>query len=528
MSDKGVHTPSEKRRGMHRIATNYGRLIATMSMGIATVPLQVKWLGMQGFGLLGLVGSSVGLGGMLQDMMRSSMVRELGAAWHNKEDGKFHHSYAAAFQVCVVVAALTALFFVGIIFLLPYMKIREDWIAPAQWITGCEGAATCLIVLLSPTINMFVVREYFFWHNLWTVVRRSAYLVATIIPFLIMGIDDVPRGLTLFGTIVLIVNVASTLVLVVAICVADRRMIPLLRGSTREAMRKVAGTFGWNSGVVVAVNLHERIANFIMNFFFGLWGNAIFSLALRLVSYIRMATLGLTFGLDSVSARLASTDEHETLQSMFKHSTRMLSFVAFPAMVLVFVLAEPLLRMWVGRSLDNPAELLPPSEVLVKIMVLGLACRAVSDGWMKLFYGAGFVKKYAPYVLVGGLFNPLLSILFIVVLPKDTNFTGAAIAYSIVLFVIHMFVMPKVTASSVGLSFTAILRPTVRPLVIAIAATPALFVGNIFSETDLIDWTGVVTSVFCYGMTYMVASWMFMISRRERKAILRLFYTSSV
>ena len=88
--------------------------------------------------------------------------------------------------------------------------------------------------------------------------------------------------------------------------------------------------------------------------------------------------------------------------------------------------------------------------------------------------------------------------------------------------------MPKVTASSVGLSFTAILRPTVRPLVIAIAATPALFVGNIFSETDLIDWIGVVTSVFCYGMTYMVASWMFMISRRERKAILRLFYTSSV
>ena len=91
MSSDGINIPSEKSRGIRRIATNYGRLIATMSMGIATVPLQVKWLGMQGFGLLGLVGSSVGLGRMLQDMMRSSMVRELGAAWHKKEDGKFRY-----------------------------------------------------------------------------------------------------------------------------------------------------------------------------------------------------------------------------------------------------------------------------------------------------------------------------------------------------------------------------------------------------------------------------------------------------
>ena len=153
---------SEKRKGFHRIATNYGRLIATMSMGIATVPLQIRWLGMEGFGLLGLIGSSVGIGGMLQDMMRSSMVRELGAAWHQREDGKFHHSYAAAFQVCAIVAFLTAIFFGIIISILPALNIREEWLGPAQWITGCEGLATCMIVLFSPTINMLVVREQFF------------------------------------------------------------------------------------------------------------------------------------------------------------------------------------------------------------------------------------------------------------------------------------------------------------------------------------------------------------------------------
>tara|TARA_B100000959_G_C14938741_1_gene606855 strand:+ start:1 stop:1236 length:1236 start_codon:yes stop_codon:yes gene_type:complete len=402
------------------------------------------------------------------------------------------------------------------------MKIHEEWVESAQWITGCAGVSTCLIVLLAPTINMLVVREQFFWHNAWTVGRRSAYLIATIIPFLLLGVTDIPKGLVIFGNIGLIVNIVVTLVLVIGFILYDNRMFPTFRGSTPEAMKKVAGTFGWNSGVVLAMNLHERFANFIMNYFFGLWGNAVFSLSLRLVSYIRMASLGLTFGLDSVSARISSSEDKSSLQSMFKHSTRMLGFVSFPAMVVVFVLAEPLLRMWVGRSVENPAEVLPATEILVKIMVIGLACRAVSDGWMKLFYGAGHIRKYAPYVFAGGLFNPILSILLIFLLPSSMSFMGAAIAYSVVYLVVHVVIMPVVTGSSVGLTFSTIIRPTLRPLIIAIAVTPALFVAPLFSETPVLDWTGVIAGVCCYGLVYGIASWQFMLSKQERKGAQRL------
>jgi O-antigen/teichoic acid export membrane protein len=523
MSERESFAASEKKKGLYRIGTNYGRLIATMGMGIAIVPLQISWLGMDGFGLLGLVGSSVGIGGMLQDMMRSSMVRELGAAWHEGDDKQFRQSYAAAFKVCWYVTLLTALVFTAIIFILPFMKIHKEWVESAQWITGCAGVSTCLIVLLAPAINMLVVREQFFWHNAWTVARRSAYLIATIIPFLLLGITDIPKGLVVFGNIGLVVNFVVTLALVIGFVLYDKRMFPTFRGSTPEAMKKVAGTFGWNSGVVLAMNLHERFANFIMNYFFGLWGNAVFSLSLRLVSYIRMASLGLTFGLDSVSARISSTKDKSSLQSMFKHSTRMLGFVSFPAMIVVFVLAEPLLRMWVGRSVENPAEVLPPTEILVKIMVIGLACRAVSDGWMKLFYGAGHIRKYAPYVFAGGLFNPLLSILLIFILPKNMSFTGAAIAYSAVYLVVHVVIMPVVTGNSVGLTFSTILRPTLRPLIIAVAATPALLVAPLFSETQLLNWTGVIAGVCCYGLVYGIASWLFMLSKQERKGAQRLF-----
>ena len=489
-------------------------------MGIIIVPLQVKWLGIDGFGLIGLVGSSVGLGMMFQDMMRSSMVRELGAAWHKNDEASFRPAYAASFQTSFGVTLITALFFTGIFFILPFMNVKESWVAPAQWITMCEGLATCIIVLASPSVSMLVVREYFFWHNLWTVLRRSAYLIATVIPFLILKEPDITNGLYQYGTIVFIINASVTALVVIGFAVTDKRMMPTCKGATRDSLKRVVSTFGWNSGVVVAMNLHERIANFIMNLFFGLWGNAIFSLALRLVSYIRMTTLGLTFGLDAVSARISSTKSGDSMKNMFRHSTRMLGFIAFPAMIIVFVFVEPLLRMWVGRSVTDPSTMLPPTEILVRIMVIGLTCRAVSDGWMKLFYGAGFINKYAPYVFAGGLFNPLLAMLFIFALPENVSYTGAAIAYSIVFLVVHVIIMPAVTSHCVNMSLSEITLPSVRPLFIALASSPCLFINKLIDPSAQIGWSQLLIAIGLYGIVYTSLSWQMMLSKDERKKVI--------
>ncbi len=513
---------SEKKKGLKRITANYGRLAATMIMGIIIVPLQMKWLGIDGFGLIGLVGSSVGLGMMFQDMMRSSMVRELGAAWHKNDKGIFRAAYAASFQTSFGVTLITALFFTGIVSILPYMNIKESWIAPAQWITMCEGLATCIIVLASPSVNMLVVREYFFWHNLWTVLRRSAYLIATVIPFLILKEPDITKGLYQYGTIVFIINASVTALVVIGFALTDKQMIPTCKGADKDSLKKVVSTFGWNSGVVVAMNLHERIANLIMNLFFGLWGNAIFSLALRLVSYIRMTTLGLTFGLDAVSARISSTKNGDSMKNMFRHSTRMLGFIAFPAMIIVFVFVEPLLRMWVGKSVSDPIKMLPPTEVLVRIMVIGLTCRAISDGWMKLFYGAGFINRYAPYVFAGGLFNPLLAILFIFALPENTSYTGAAIAYSIVFLVVHTIIMPVVTSHCINMTFKDVVRPSFRPLSLALVASPCLFINSFIDNPEQIGWFELFIAIGLYGFVYLGLTWQFLLSVDERKKAILL------
>ena len=141
---------------------------------------------------------------------------------------------------------------------------------------------------------------------------------------------------------------------------------------------------------------------------------------------------------------------------------------------------------------------------------------------MKLFYGAGHIRKYAPFVFAGGLFNPILCILLIYLLPENASYTGAAIAYTAVYTIIHMIIMPKVTANSVGLELGTILRPSLRPLLIAIVVSPALLAASFTSDTSPINWAGVILGVGCYGVAYGIASWWLMLSRQERGGVKRL------
>ena len=57
---------SEAKKGLLRIVANYARLLTTLVCGLAVVPLLVAWLGDQAFGLIALMGSSIGFAALFR------------------------------------------------------------------------------------------------------------------------------------------------------------------------------------------------------------------------------------------------------------------------------------------------------------------------------------------------------------------------------------------------------------------------------------------------------------------------------
>jgi O-antigen/teichoic acid export membrane protein len=519
--------PSEGRRGISRITANYGRLMCTFAMGLVLVPLQLAWLGNDGFAVLALLGASVGITATLQEVMRQSLVRELGAAWHDRDQEQFTRFYASAIIICAIVAAITAVLFGLLLLILPLMRVPDSLLAPARWIVAAEGLWTCLLILLAPAFNMYVVRERFQEYNFWLTANRASYLAAALVLFLVMGVREVAPALILFGITAASLNIVQLLVAVAILIRGDTRFIPRLSLADRASVREVAGTFGWYTAVVVALNLHERVGAIIMNLVFGLWGNTIFGLALRLVSYVRMATLGMTFGLDAVSARLSTANDHQTLRSVVRHSTRLHGYIALPSGLAVFLLAEPLLRLWVGRYVEDPdpqtgLPVLASAVVLVRVLVIGLICRAIADGWIKLLYGAGHVRRYAPLVLAGGLANPVLALLLFWILPEPTRYTGAAWGFTAVFLVVHLGLLPAVGAVALGIPWRAMMAPLVRPLVLTAIPAPALIAPLVVGDAEPIGWMGLLLSCATYSLLYGGLGILFGLSPQERRRAVAL------
>ena len=95
---------------MTRIGTNYLRLAISVVLGLAIVPLLIERLGPDAYGLIGLLGSTIGLAALLQDIVRESMVRELGQAYHQSEE-LFVQTYNAALLLCLGVAGASVVLF---------------------------------------------------------------------------------------------------------------------------------------------------------------------------------------------------------------------------------------------------------------------------------------------------------------------------------------------------------------------------------------------------------------------------------
>lgn len=511
---------AEARRHLLRISTNYARLGAALVIGIILTRLQVVWLGSEGFGLIALLVSTTGLGTMFSDLSRQSLVREL-AAWRLTDEDRFLRAYNSSYVLSLAAAGITLALFGIIVVVVPLLRIDAGLVTAARVFLLSRGIAQAAVILLRPVMTMYIVRERFVAFNLFSIMQRSNPLLAVLALMYFFRVKDPARAVLWFGVAPAILNLALVLVFTGAAVLGDRRLVPRPSLIGRDALREIGATFGWNSGVILAINMHERVAAIIMNVAFGLWANTVFGLALRLTSYVRMATVGMTFGVDAATARLSTTGAHERVLRLLHHSTRLHTLMAAPAAIAVWALAPALLHLWVGAHLEDAATILPRATVLVRIMLLGLAARAVSDGWLRILYGAGHVRTYAPVVLLGGLANPVLVLALFLILPESFEYTAVGWAYSAIFLVIHCGVAPVLGARKLGVPVRDFWTPVLRPLGAALAAAPVIWLVGSGSADHAPSLAHVAVAGALYSVVYGFLVAMFVVTPDERRRITR-------
>ena len=504
---------TEFRKGAVRIVSNFVRLAATMLLGLILIRILLDVLGAEATGSIDLLGSTIGLAAIVEEVVGSSMIRELGVAHHSGDEETFRRVYNSALVVSAVGAVVTLGLHGVILGALPLMDVPQNFLDAAKWFVIAKGVESAAIVFLAPLFNMYLVTERQVHYNFWLVARRASLVLSAMTLAWMNTLEPLSR-LIWFGWISCFLHISIIFVSVLILVTMDRRMIPIPRLATRQEIRAILGISGWNIAIFGSQWMGLSASQIIMNLHFGLFGNLILGRAAQLGGYARMLTTGLSHGLDSVSVRLSSQGNGgKEIRSILYHSTRLHGLVAFPAVFGMAGLAEPILGLWMKGRLDRP-HLLPDMVTLTRILLIGFLAMAISDNWTKMMYGAGHIRRYTPIVIMGGLVNLALALLLVRYFPDSIRYTAPPWAFSLMYLTCYLGLMSRLVTATLEVKLRDLFSPLVQPLVAAIVCVPVLvlFLFNVAQWT--LPW--LITAVASYVLSYAVLCWYIVLGSEER------------
>lgn len=514
---------TELRRHSIRVGANYAKLLSTLLLGIALVPVLLNWVGAAGFGLITLISTATGLSGLLREVIERSMIRELGAAMHSGDRGRFERTYASAFAVCLSIVPGVILVFVGIYAMLPLLDIPPELLGAARTLVIAEAFTNILYLSVAPASNMYVVRERFVAYNAWAFCNRLSYLSAALFAWLVLDITETAQAVSAFGVLTAIGISSVNMIFVLALIASDRHLLPKPSMVSRADYREIFSLGGWNAGMTIAVAiLHERMPQFFLNIAFGLNANAAFAIAQRLSSYVRMIALGVTSGLEAVTMRANATKLD--IRRLTADITRFNAVATLPALTVVAILPEPLINTWVGRSVEEGSRVIPDAVLFTVIMLVPVITRAFSDVWTGVLYGTGHLKAYAPLVVYTSFITPALALIMLWLLPEGSaiRYASPVLAYVISYTAVHALGIPRIAADKLGVRIRDLFEPIFRPLLACALATPVLIAARFFVD----DWTlpQIGLYVTAFGVVYAPLVWTIAMKSEERERIVSVIH----
>ncbi len=435
-------------------------------------------LGPVSFGVVLALGAVTGIAGSIQDFLSTGLVPELAGAYHRRREAPpgFVDAYAAARRFCGKIAVGVLFSFLALALLAPAANLPRELSSGVRWFLAARGCEWALAILLTPLRSMCLVTERTASLNAWVVAERFADVVGAGLAVAWLGSTNPGDTIAAYGALG---AAASVLAMLIASAPIRRDVHSIVGGRqpnfSPEASARLWRSVAANSVVGVAMNLYVRAALLCVQLVIGPAGSYAFGLATQFGFYLRQASMGLVLGIDGVAARVARCGSKEDLAELLKTTTRLQAIVVAPGAILVAMFTEELLALWAGPLLAEQPDSLSQIAWLVRILLIGVTARSLSEAWMRTLTGVGKASLIAPPIVVGAGVACIASGLAVTLAPAESKIVAVATVLSLALLAVHGLALPMATAKPLGLKLRDFFSTVVGP------ASAAALAGGVTS-----------------------------------------------
>jgi O-antigen/teichoic acid export membrane protein len=446
------------------------------------VILQV--LGVDDFGLYAVVGGVVGMLSFLNSALSTGSSRFLTFELGTGDTEKLRRTFSSVLTIHIILAVIIAILAetVGLWFVYNKLTIPPDRMNAALWVYHLS-VLTALISMTQVPYNASIISHE----------KMNIYAY--------MSIVDVSLKL---GIVYLlqIVNIDKLVLYAVMICAISIGMSIFYRFYCtshfkethykflldKKIIKPIAGFSGWSLFAGLSIALNNQGTTIITNMFFG---PAVVT-ARAISVQVNMAASQFVQNFRTASnpqiVKKYAAEDYAGSKQLLLNSTRFSFYLMFLLGLPIILLAEPLLRLWLGQVPEY-------SVIFLQLIIIQSLFSVFDTSFYTALYAKGQLKQNALISpLLGFIQFPIIYVLF------KLGYSPVVLSYAgiIVFFILGIIIKPILICRIVNYTFRDIMSVFMPCLKVCLFSVPIPFLLNYYLNNNMISFFIVcVVSIIC-------------------------------
>lgn len=375
-----------------RIAKNslylYIRKLITVFIGLYSSRLLLEQLGLDDFGLYGLVGSVIMLFGSIKVLFTDSIRRfiNIEKGRRNPERVQLIFTYGVMLNLLIAILFVAIVEIAGII-LIPRLNIAPENITTAIWILQFSLASAVVTIMTTPYDAIMIANERFNAFAIFAVIDSVLRLLAVV--FLIFC----PTNKVIYYSAFMLI--AALIVRVLSALYCKREFgdeVKYRWQKDKKLLRDMTFFSGWNFLGRAGYTLYDGGINIWLNLFGGVLVNAARSVAMNVRNLVIQFTLDTIAGFRPQTVKSYGAGDMARYEELVFNASKFCFVVSAVLAFMCSVFCHFLIRLWLGE--------IPPYSVdFVKAIMLGLMLGGANTGIHMVFDATAKMKLYEIWVI---------------------------------------------------------------------------------------------------------------------------------
>ena len=499
---------SQEILNVKRLAKNtlllYFRMFITMAVGLYTLRVILKNLGVEDFGIYNVVGGVVALfttiTGSLTAAIQRFLTFELGKNDVERLRKVFASSVFVQFVLAVIIACIAEV--AGTYFLNVKINIPIDRLEAARWVLHFS-IITFSINLVSVPYNATIIA-----HERMSVFAYVSIFEALAKLGIAFSISISPIDNLIFYAILMCIVAVIVRIIYGIYCKKSFEECSLFSMRwDKNILKEIFGFAGWNFIGSTSAILRDQGGNILLNLFFGPVVNAARGIANQVNNAVSQFVTGFTTALNPQITKSFASNDHKYMMDLIYTGARLSFYMLMIVTLPVFFHSDFLLGIWLGNF---PVQ----TTIFVQLILIFTLSESISGPLITAMLATGKIRDYQ--LLVGGLQMLNLPVSYILLrnaFPAEYVLI-VAIVISQCCFFARIFMLKKMIGLSIREFLTKVYFNVL--FVMAIASTVPLIMTTTLQENMAnFIMSAVVSVLWSTGCVYLLGC-----SSKERKFVI--------